>query len=119
MVVVAGLPVRPGGHTADTARAATGNEDLHAPHSVLHGTIELQRWQRWPCTDDGVAVMDLGVHPITQSTAVSRLILAAPGTYSSAQFGRRFGTVSNCPSTADGIDGQGGIYFAVVFVRRF
>ena len=42
------------------------------------------------------------------------VILAAPGTYSSAQFGRKFGTVSNCPSTADGIDGQGGIYFAVV-----
>src|SRR5574337_376104 len=45
------------------------------------------------------------------------VIVAAAGTYSSpyGYFGTNsWGTVSNCPSTTGGIDGTGGIYFAVV-----
>jgi hypothetical protein len=37
------------------------------------------------------------------------VIIAAPGTYSSGQFGGNWGSVSNCPSTTGGIDGAGGI----------
>ncbi len=43
------------------------------------------------------------------------VIVVAPGTYSSGQFGTNaWGTVSNCPSSSGGIDGTGGIYFATV-----
>jgi hypothetical protein len=42
-------------------------------------------------------------------------IIAAPGTYNNGQFGTsQWGAVSNCPSTSGGIDGAGGIYFAVL-----
>jgi hypothetical protein len=42
------------------------------------------------------------------------VIIAAAGSYT-GQFGDgNWGTVSNCPSTSGGIDGTGGIYFAVV-----
>jgi hypothetical protein len=42
------------------------------------------------------------------------VIVAAAGTYTS-QFGiAEWGKVSNCPSTSGGIDGTGGIYFAVL-----
>jgi hypothetical protein len=46
------------------------------------------------------------------------VIIAAAGNYNNTQFGdvggASFGTVSNCPSTSGGIDGTGGIYFAVL-----
>jgi hypothetical protein len=47
------------------------------------------------------------------------VIIAEPGTYVLGtyvtQFGENnWGTVSNCPSTSGGIDGAGGIYFAIV-----
>ena len=42
------------------------------------------------------------------------VIIAAPGSYSSTKGINPFGTVSNCPSTSGGIDGTGGVYFAVV-----
>ena len=42
------------------------------------------------------------------------VIIAAAGTYSRGQFGDNFGIVSNCPSTSGGIDGTGGVYFAVL-----
>ena len=45
------------------------------------------------------------------------VILAAPGTYGTypnASFFGTHGTVSNCPSTTGGIDGTGGVWFAVV-----
>jgi hypothetical protein len=42
-------------------------------------------------------------------------IIALAGSYTNAQFGtNNWGTVSNCPSTTGGIDGQGGVYFAAV-----
>jgi len=41
------------------------------------------------------------------------VIIAKAGAYSSNGFGY-WGTVSNCPSTSGGIDGTGGIWFAVV-----
>jgi hypothetical protein len=44
------------------------------------------------------------------------VIIAAPGTYShsAAQFSNTFGSVTNCPSTTGGIDGSGGIWFAIL-----
>ena len=42
------------------------------------------------------------------------VIIAAAGTYSTGQFGDKFGVVSKCPSTSGGIDGTGGVYFAVL-----
>jgi hypothetical protein len=42
------------------------------------------------------------------------VIVAAAGNYTAGQFGRNFGAVSGCPSSTGGIDGSGGIYFAVV-----
>ncbi len=39
------------------------------------------------------------------------VIIAAPGSYSPVL---QFGSVSNCPSSSGGIDGQGGIYFATL-----
>jgi len=45
------------------------------------------------------------------------VIIAAAGTYSTTygHFGTNdWGTVSNCPSTSGGIDGKGGVYFAVL-----
>ena len=41
------------------------------------------------------------------------VIIAAAGAYNT-QFDSTFGTVSNCPSTTGGIDGAGGIYFAIL-----
>lgn len=41
------------------------------------------------------------------------VIIAAAGTYTT-QFNQSFGVVSNCPSTSGGIDGTGGIYFAIL-----
>ena len=41
------------------------------------------------------------------------VIIASAGAYSTGQFGRNWGAVSNCPSTTGGIDGTGGVYFAV------
>jgi hypothetical protein len=41
------------------------------------------------------------------------VIVAAAGSYTD-QFNQSWGTVSNCPSTSGGIDGEGGIYFATV-----
>ena len=43
------------------------------------------------------------------------VIIAAPGAYDGNQFGTgKWGAVSKCPSTSGGIDGKGGIYFAVL-----
>lgn len=44
------------------------------------------------------------------------VIIAAPGAYSNTWGSGQtyFGAVSNCPSTTGGIDGTGGIYFAVL-----
>jgi hypothetical protein len=42
------------------------------------------------------------------------VIVAAAGNYTNNQFGRYWGAVTNCPSTSGGIDGGGGIYFAIV-----
>ena len=42
------------------------------------------------------------------------VLLVKPGTYNTSQLTYTFGTVSNCPSTSGGIDGTGGIYFAVL-----
>jgi hypothetical protein len=41
------------------------------------------------------------------------VILVNPGTYN-VNFGWPFGTVSSCPSSSGGIDGVGGVYFAVL-----
>jgi len=41
------------------------------------------------------------------------VIIAAAGTYTT-NFNGAFGQVNNCPSTSGGIDGTGGIYFAVL-----
>jgi hypothetical protein len=41
------------------------------------------------------------------------VIIAEPGAYGSSGLGS-FGKVSNCPSTSGGIDGAGGIWFAVL-----
>jgi len=41
------------------------------------------------------------------------VIIAAAGSYTN-QFNQSWGSVSNCPSTSGGIDGNGGIYFATV-----
>ena len=43
------------------------------------------------------------------------VIIASAGTYSPSPFGlNAWGAVSNCPSTTGGIDGTGGVYFAVL-----
>ena len=43
------------------------------------------------------------------------VIIAAAGAYTAANYGtNHWGAVSNCPSTSGGIDGAGGVYFAVV-----
>jgi hypothetical protein len=43
------------------------------------------------------------------------VIIAAAGSYGNGSTPNyKFGTVSNCPSTSGGIDGRGGIYFAVL-----
>jgi hypothetical protein len=42
------------------------------------------------------------------------VIIAAAGTYSTGQLSGQFGAVSNCPSTSGGIDGTGGVFFAVL-----
>ncbi len=47
--------------------------------------------------------------------ACGDVIIAEPGSYTTGQFGTNaWGTVSGCPSTSAGVDGQGGIYFATV-----
>lgn len=41
-------------------------------------------------------------------------IIASAGTYNNGQFSGTWGAVNNCPSSSGGIDGSGGIYFAVL-----
>ena len=51
------------------------------------------------------------------SVVCGDVIIAAAGSYGARfgdETGNAFGTVSNCPSTTGGIDGTGGIYFAVL-----
>ena len=49
------------------------------------------------------------------AVACGDVILAAPGAYDNTHFGpNQWGTVASCPSTSGGIDGAGGIYFAVL-----
>ena len=42
------------------------------------------------------------------------VIIAAAGTYTGGKFVRTMNTPTNCPSTTGGIDGTGGIWFAIV-----
>ena len=42
------------------------------------------------------------------------VIVAASGTYGATLAAKTFGAVSNCPSTSGGIDGIGGVYFAIL-----
>jgi hypothetical protein len=42
------------------------------------------------------------------------VLLVKPGSYRTGQLSFTFGAVSNCPSMTGGIDGQGGIYFAIL-----
>lgn len=72
-----------------------------------------------PAGNDGNSGVD-AAHPwATPNHAVNcgDVIIAAAGDYSTVNSSGGFnswGTVSNCPSTTGGIDGTGGIYFAVL-----
>jgi hypothetical protein len=49
------------------------------------------------------------------SVSCGDVIIAAPGAYKNGQFNsNNWGTVASCPSTSGGIDGKGGVYFAVL-----
>ena len=64
-------------------------------------------------SNNGLTAQRPGRRQITQLSAATSLVAAA-GKYTS-QFGiAEWGKVSNCPSTSGGIDGTGGIYFAVL-----
>ena len=52
--------------------------------------------------------------PLRSMLCTAESIVAAAGNYIKNQFGRKWGAVTNCPSTSGGIDGSGGIYFAIV-----
>lgn len=67
-----------------------------------------------PTGNDGLAGTSSGTAWATPNHAVNcgDVIIAAAGTYSSGW--SSWGTVSNCPSTSGGIDGTGGVYFAVI-----
>jgi hypothetical protein len=60
-------------------------------------------------TSTGAAWVTAG-HPVH----CGDVIILQPGTYTASQFSQSSGVVTNCPSTSGGIDGTGGIYFAIV-----
>lgn len=66
--------------------------------------------------NDGNAGTSAGSPWATANHAVvcGDVLVVAAGTYTASQFVSNSGTVSNCPSTTGGIDGTGGVYFAIV-----
>jgi len=68
-------------------------------------------------SNDGLAATVGGGHGpwLTPNHALhcGDVIVAVTGTYSASGMGT-FGAVSNCPSTTGGIDGTGGVWFAVI-----
>ena len=69
-----------------------------------------------PAGNDSNSGLD-AAHPwATPNHAVvcGDVIIAAAGTYGAGSLNSTFGSVSSCPSSSGGIDGAGGIYFAVL-----
>jgi hypothetical protein len=66
-----------------------------------------------PTGNDGNNGLTTGTAWATPNHALNcgDVIVAAPGNYNVLQ---SWGTVSNCPSTTGGVDGTGGVYFAVL-----
>jgi hypothetical protein len=77
--------------------------------------VALHTYYMSPTGSDSNSGTD-AAHPwLTPKHAVKcgDVLLAAAGNYTN-QLNQGFGTVSGCPSTSGGIDGQGGIYFATL-----
>jgi hypothetical protein len=75
--------------------------------------IALHTYYMSPTGNDGNSGSD-AAHPWAtpkHSVQCGDVIIAATGNYSEIGYGK-WGAVSNCPSTSDGVDGTGGIYFA-------
>ncbi len=70
----------------------------------------------WAVGSDSNSGLDK-LHPwgsIAHTMNCGDVIIAAPGNYANDEFSDVAGAVNSCPSTTGGIDGTGGIWFAVV-----
>lgn len=70
-------------------------------------------------SNDGLSPTDLGSGHGPWATPnhthkAGDITIVNPGTYSTGQFNNTFGNVTNVPSTTGGIDGTGGVYFAIL-----
>ena len=93
--------------TSGGGSSGGGSSGGDTPFAALH-TYYLS-----PTGSDANSGLD-AAHPwATPNHAVKcgDVIVAAPGAYGTSMY---FGAVSNCPSTSGGIDGNGGVYFAVL-----
>ena len=64
-------------------------------------------------SNDGLSLSTAWASP-NHAIHCGDVIIAAAGNYTSGNIGSGFGATSNCPSTTGGIDGAGGIYFAIL-----
>ena len=93
--------------------SSSGGGSSSRPFTPLH-TYFMAPTTASPAGNDSNSGLD-AAHPwATPNHAVvcGDVIIAAAGSYSG--FSNNVGAVSNCPSSTGGIDGTGGIYFAVV-----
>lgn len=65
------------------------------------------------CTTVAQACKTMGASGLS-GVVCGDAILVNSGSYTAGEFNQNFPTPSNCPSTSDGIDGMGGIYFVAL-----
>src|SRR5271166_629547 len=110
-----------GGATSSCSASLQAASDPPASGSVPF--VALHTYYMSPTGSDSNSGLTAAAPWATPNHAVNcgDVIIAAPGTYgykanytNGYPFFGNFHTVSNCPSTTGGIDGAGGVYFAVV-----
>jgi hypothetical protein len=96
-----------------TSSGSTGTSSSSGSGSTSF--VALHTYYMSPTGNDGNSGTD-AAHPWAtpkHSVKCGDVIIAAKGNYSEIGYGK-WGAVSNCPSTSGGIDGAGGIYFAIL-----
>jgi hypothetical protein len=109
-----------------TALDAVGNESGQSIAAVVttSSATLFSPLHKYYIAPSGCSDANNGTSPATpwctpnHTVVCGDVIIALPGTYSSGQFSGTFGQVNNCPSSSGGVNGTGGIYFAVLLCGR-
>src|SRR5262245_9319624 len=97
-----------------------GNESGQSVPAIITTNVEFVPLHKYYIAASGCSDGNAGTSPASpwctpnHAVVCGDVIIAAAGTYSTGQFNGGWGNVTNCPSTTGGIDGTGGIYFAVL-----